>query len=312
MKNSREIGNYSIFGEYKQDENRVTAALLHILKQGGEELINYILTNVGNTLPESEISVHTQTKKEGYNSVPDGELFCNFSFKIIIESKVAINAVDVRQLEDHRKRVVKEQAELGDVRLMYLTPDSNKPISLSEDEMWFSWQQIVDILKKYIDENSNELLTYLVGQFILLIENMGLANDFENRVIVVGGSYGEKIALEYGFYACQNHRHFSPAKYLAFAHQNRIKYLFEITEDPRDNVDLRNVLINTDYFDKYDPEYSGKRKIFKLKLLQTFDPVIENDTRAKNGKICAFTQKQKYISYDSFEGAKYTSDLSSY
>lgn len=41
--NNRDISTYSIFGEYKQPENRVTAALLHILRIGGECLIKEML-----------------------------------------------------------------------------------------------------------------------------------------------------------------------------------------------------------------------------------------------------------------------------
>ncbi len=36
---ARSINEVSIFGEYKQSENRLTAAFLQILKIGGEELI---------------------------------------------------------------------------------------------------------------------------------------------------------------------------------------------------------------------------------------------------------------------------------
>ena len=36
----RSIGNKSIFGEYLMDENRVTAALLHIIRLCGVELVN--------------------------------------------------------------------------------------------------------------------------------------------------------------------------------------------------------------------------------------------------------------------------------
>ena len=37
MKDMRSIGNKSIFGEYSMDENRVTVALLHIIRLCGIE-----------------------------------------------------------------------------------------------------------------------------------------------------------------------------------------------------------------------------------------------------------------------------------
>lgn len=39
MKDMRSIGNKSILGEYSMDENRVTAALLHIIRLCGIELV---------------------------------------------------------------------------------------------------------------------------------------------------------------------------------------------------------------------------------------------------------------------------------
>ena len=39
MKDMRSIGNKSIFGEYSMGENRVTAALLHIIRLCGIELV---------------------------------------------------------------------------------------------------------------------------------------------------------------------------------------------------------------------------------------------------------------------------------
>ena len=39
MKDMRSIGNKSIFGEYSMDENRVTVALLHIIRLCGIELV---------------------------------------------------------------------------------------------------------------------------------------------------------------------------------------------------------------------------------------------------------------------------------
>ena len=39
MKDMRSIGNKSIFGEYSMDENRVTAALLHIIRLCGIKLV---------------------------------------------------------------------------------------------------------------------------------------------------------------------------------------------------------------------------------------------------------------------------------
>lgn len=86
----------------------------------------------------------------------------------------------------------------------------------------------MNILNDYQQDVPNPVLSYLIEQFELLITSLGLYDDHENRVIIVGGRWGEPIALEYNFYACQGGRSFKNAKYLAFYYAQRIQYLFEI------------------------------------------------------------------------------------
>lgn len=297
---NRDISNYSIFGEYKAPENRVTAALLHILRSGGEDLIKELLREEGFPLPDSDIKVETQVGNA--ESVPDGKLSCNFNFQLFIESKVQKNAINIKQLENHRKQIV-----LDNDRLIYITPDNVRPPELDGNELWYNWRRVVDILIKY--ENKSELLGYLIEQFKLLVENLSLYDYSQNRVMVVGGSYGEEVALKYNFYACQNRRSFLSSKYLAFAHKNRIKYLFEIIGEPEDNVNLKNAKIAASYFTDSEPNYQGLRKLFRLKLVKTFNPEIENNNKDKNGNRCAFIQRQTYTTYENIVDAKFTSEL---
>ena len=309
----KEITELSIFGEYKQTENRVTVALLHILKQGDKDLIAYLLSHADKYLPDNEIHVYTQTKNNEYSSVPDGILSCNFSFQIIIESKIVTNSIKETQLNSHI-----QQATTANAFLMYLTPDPIRPAILNnKDIIWFNWQAISDILRKYASDylsgdKTNDICSYLINQFTILLENLHLTEDATNRVIVVGGAFGEEVACKYLFYACQNRRNFKPAKYLAFAHQNRIKYLFEIIDGPHNNIDIADV-VSHEYFDEFEPEYKKiKREYFKLRMIHEFTPAIQNNTTDRNGRRCAFTQGQRYVSYDSIIKAQYTSELVAY
>ena len=77
----RSIGNKSIFGEYSMDENRVTAALLHIIRLCGIELVKELFDELGN---EMEFGINTQVFKD--DSHPDGEIRSNCH--IYIESKI--------------------------------------------------------------------------------------------------------------------------------------------------------------------------------------------------------------------------------
>lgn len=141
------------------------------------------------------------------------------------------------------------------------------------------------------------------------MENLGLYDYSHNRVIIVGGAYGENVALKYNFYACQNRRSFLPSRYLAFAYKNRIEHLFEIIGDSKDDINLKNEGIDESYFLDLDPNYHGLRKFFKLKHCKTFDPVIINDNKDKNGNRCAFVQRQTYTTYESIMNARVTSEL---
>lgn len=135
----RDISNYSIFGEYKQPENRVTAALLHILRIGGENLIKEMLREEDFSFPDSDIKVETQIGNS--ESIPDGKLSCNFNFQLFIESKVQLNAINQKQLNNHRKKISPDN---DNDRLIYITPDNTEPKELEDGELWYNWKRIVD------------------------------------------------------------------------------------------------------------------------------------------------------------------------
>lgn len=298
------ISNISIFGEYKQPENRITAALLHLLKIGGDSVIQRLFGDLID-IPSNEISIISQSNA-GNNSIPDGELSCNCNYKILIESKIQCNAINKTQLAAHKK--IKGL-------LIYITPDRNEPTDLVANNVpWISWSTIIIQLQGFIaDGCANELLGYLIDQFILLVNNVIYKTDIPQNesVIIVGGSFGENVALNYNFYACQKGRVFKPSKYIAFCHQHRIKYLFEIISEQY-SVDIQTLqnVCATDYFAKIEPNYSSElRDYYELKKIKEFVPEIKNDKVDKNGNPCAFTQRQTYTSYTKIMKAKKTSDL---
>lgn len=319
------VKNTSIFGEYSKPEDRVTTALLQILHIGGHELVTYVFPELD--LPSNTINVYSQVVNP--DSRPDGEISCDCHYHIFIESKIVPNTMnkphEMTQLENHKKLI-----SGGDSRyLVYITPDRDCPERLSElkDVVWVNWATIIERLDGYL--RSDNLLAFLIEQFKLLVDHLvggkkvtGIANRglmfseedrmaADKRVIIVGGAWGESVALKYGFYACQEGRFFKPAKYLAFCFKDRIQYLFEIEGNPKDVKDLRTITdINPDYFSKEEPNYNGlPREYFKLKMIHTFDPVITNDSVDKKGKHCAFTYNQRYTDYETILKASKTSEL---
>ena len=303
------INEHSIFGDYECAENRVTVALLHILRVGGKPLLTYLVDRLGGCLPCCEIVYSTQVAETNKNgkSVYDGLISCDCRWQIVIESKIQKNALRSAQVEKYRKNMDADAVLLG------ITPDDKRPECLFPNELWANWHTILKILEEYVGSggDQNDLLVFLVKQFVVMLDNMQLTDSSKGRVIVVGGSYAEAVALDFGYYHCQPNRYFEKAEYMAFAYDNRIKYLFEIVEDPLEAVDLTKHLPEN-FFTKYSPAYlpGNLQKLFKLKFIKEFTPAIENDLVSKTtGRRVAFTQGQRYTTYDKIMKAKYTSDL---
>lgn len=302
------IASHSVFGEYHSNENQVTAAFLHLLQRGGEPLIRYVLGVANELMPENEIRIGTQQScghKNVGKSVFDGVITCDFSFTYIIESKIGGNPLTKAQVDKYHNAVPDKNA-----KLFALTSDVSAPLCLRNGDIWLNWTKLVDALRDYETENKDDVLQYLIDQFILLLNNLGLYDEWGKRVIIVGGSYGENVALDYGFYACQNNRYFKRAKYLAFAYKNRIANLFEIVREPKNDVDIsKDPNIPNEYFTKYEPHYKPVlRELFYLNKIKD-DLKILNDNVDKNGRRCAFVQRQTYTTYDKIITAEYTSQL---
>ena len=348
------IDQYSIFGEYKQPENRVTCALLHIINYCGSELIDKLIEAFGGDTINSQPMVATQMllrdnnqvlkDKEGKDCCADGVIASNYNYKIYVESKITCNSVREEQLKAYRKVVAMNSNEY----LLYITPDAEKPSPLDERDYWMNWNEINNLLNEHAKLNDDKLLNFLVEQFHLLTLNLvdnkrsktrsnkeksdleefakrklkNLPVDFDSirerdeQVLIVGGRWGEKIAVLFDFYACQPGRYFFPAKYLAFYYDNRIKFLFQIIEEPTDVTDLSepSLGIDNNYFAQYDTNYMQSndkaRELFKLRLVKIFDGEgIINDNKDKNGRPCAFVQRQRYTTIMKIVNVKFTSQL---
>jgi hypothetical protein len=304
------IEDISIFGEYKQAENRVTAAFLQICKVGGEELIRFLTNQLKIQLPSSEISIHSQVK--GNESVPDGLLKSNFSFNLYVESKIKTNSINTKQLDGHRKQI-KNNTDF----LLYLTPDEDRP-KILEDTHWANWLTVVNIFNDYLQSSKSDnkqLLEFLVEHFNTLLDNLNLLgskwNLSNDNVLILAGSWAEGVALNYNYYICQNKRSFRPARYIAFYNNNQIRYIFEVLKSPEDDVDLSNDSKYTNYIKQAEPNYSPKdlRKVFTLKYIQNIGPII-NDNTDKNGRPCPYTYGQpRYSTIDKLNNATRTSQL---
>jgi hypothetical protein len=303
------IEDISIFGEYKQTENRVTAAFLQICKVGGEDFIRFLTNQLNIQLPSSEIEIQSQVK--GTETVPDGLLESNFSFRLYVESKIKKNDVKARQLKGHQKQIVN-----ANDFLLYLTPDDTKPATLVKT-YWANWLQIINTFNDYLQtsqSDNKQLLEFLVEHFNTLLVNLNLLGytwDLNNdNVIIVAGSWAEGVALNYNYYICQNKRSFKSARYLAFYNNNQIRHVFEIVKAPEDDINLSQRSEFTVYLSNAEPSYSGDlRKVFTLKNVQNVGPII-NDSIDKNGNPCPYTYGQpRYTKLSTLKTSTRTSQL---
>lgn len=318
----KNIADQSVFSEYKNNEDKVTAALLQVLHYGGQKIVCRVFDDID--LPSNEINVSPQATED--ESRPDGVVSCDCKYKIYIESKIVDNALKSdhgrKQLEANKKLSLPMYGQY----MIYITPDETKPTELESipGVIWTNWQSVVDKLASY--ETTDTLVDFLINQFCLFVNHLVfnkigaisyngfLPVDFQvdkaQSVIIVGGAWGEEVALNYNFYACQEGRFFQPSKYIAFYHKNRIENLFEIIGDPIESIVIDKDLVGDKYLVEKEPGYDKKpRKFFKLKHVRTFNPVIENDTVDKNGKRCAFTYNQRYTTFDAITNATKTSEL---
>jgi len=303
------IEDISIFGEYKQTENRVTAAFLQICKVGGEDFVRFLSNQLNIQLPSSEIEIQSQVK--GKETVHDGLLESNFSFKLYVESKIEPNSIKAKQLIGHQAQIVNPNDFL-----LYLTPDDNKPDMLGATH-WANWLQIITIFNDYLQtsqSDNKQLLEFLVENFNTLLGNLNLLGytwDLNNdNVIVVAGSWAEGIALNYNYYICQNKRSFKPARYISFYNNNQIRHVFEIIKTPEDGVDLSSRTEFAAYISKAESGYADElKKVFTLKYVQSVGPII-NDNIDKNGNPCPYTYGQpRYTNLKILQTATRTSQL---
>ena len=130
---SKSITNISVFGEYKKPEDRVTAALLHVLNAGGQPVVERLFGDLFD-IPANDINIISQSHQG--NSIPDGEISCDCKYNIYIESKIALNVINQTQLANHLQLTNPAENKY----LCYITPDPNIPQGLVGLPVgWLSW-----------------------------------------------------------------------------------------------------------------------------------------------------------------------------
>ena len=310
------IHEKSIFGGYKCLEDQATAALLHILDIVGPHMVEYVFEDALSSSDMDGYLISAQTYH--VTSRPDGEILADYH--LFIESKIDTWDINKKhnekQLENHLKN-----AENSNAILIYILNQTDIPKSISNKCFYTTWDEVIKRLRDFVEQRTyfnKELMNYLIAQLDLLVRSKPQKRTSwkdipqTQRVVIVGGSWGEDVALNYGFYACQYNRKFQSPSYIAFYHQKRIKYVFRIKRQAKlKNLhDAENKLgfVFKDYFTRKDIEYDKKspkdktRQFFELVEMQELSPIIHE-------KAYAYARNQRYTSIAAILKAKTTKEL---
>lgn len=279
-------------------------AFLQVVHAGGLPLLKYLCNEFSIPYFDSFFQVHTQKeigKTNGYDRrvTADGLLTIP-SFKLVVESKIAENNIDIKQLKNYE--ILVDGGKLGDnSAILYLTPDKEMPECFMDCVAnWCSWDNMFDILDSYPEEDSHlrSLVTGLKG----LWESIRYGREAipaDRRVAVLAGNYAYPVAVREGIYHCQKGRRFGGAKYFAFYANRRIEKVFEVTKGPVD----------------YDParwrHHPVEDDYYELKEVPGIIPSpIVNHEIDKRGRTIPFTQGQpRYVDIDTLKQAKDITEL---
>lgn len=287
---------------YKTAENQLTKSLLHLIDAGGLELVAHICEELSilnrrdffTIVSQASYSSKEEEEKQR-ESVPDGIIAVN-SVSLVIESKVAKNAISIPQLEAHVRFVKKlgEEKKDGTVVLLYITPDAKAPEALKREKsdiLWANWNDVTEILENYCESRPH--LDYLYQAFVAHKNKVIDKNEIpaDKKVAIVAGSYAEGKARKDKIYHCQMGRNFQDASYIAFYTNKRIAYVYKIVSGPT---------LYEDGGDRYDLE---------LVLDRSGDPIVNNKLD-KNKNPTPFTMGvTRYASIDQLKTARTTSQL---
>ena len=310
------IHEKSIFGGYKRLEDQATAALLHILDMGGPHMVEYVFED---SLASGNFDGYIISSQTDHGtSRPDGEILADYH--LLIESKIdewRVNDHNLKQLKNHLNNAKKSKAIL-----IYILNQTDIPKSISDKCFYTTWDEVIKRLRDFVEQRTyfnKELMNYLIVQLDLLVRSKPQKRTSwkdiprDQRVVIVGGSWGEDVALNYGFYACQYNRNFQSPSYIAFYHKKRIKYVFKIVNHGYfENINKAKDKFGfdfKDYFQSKEPTYAGKTKEEQRRQFFVLEKVEDFHSEIAHEETYAYVQKQRYTSIEALKQAKTTKDL---
>ena len=312
----------SIFSTYSTGENRVTASILAVLRSLSLGRIERLL---GALLEESEfelIRFQNQPSKGG-DTVPDAII--QASVRILVETKVKLNAVNEQQVNGHLSRL--NDATESTALLLVVTPDEVRPKVLdgfSDDRIaWTSFTMLNDAIEELV-EDKHEVISEREEFLLRELQNMLtaeglLSNAYDVVVVAARNAWPEYNDVH--AYICQKNRSFQKVGRIGFYSKGVVYPLVPKILDVFEDVEMKHSaykgelgrLVNR-LLDERRRTEGMRSKVFLLSSPESSDTLtlrepIPNDKKSKTGKPTAFTMGQRYVSSESLLNANTTSDL---
>ena len=329
------MANNPLFSTYRGGENRVTSSMMAVFQRLELSLLERLLGAVAQESALQLVAFVNQPAGVG-SSVPDAQMSAHFDYWF--ETKTVPNALNVKQLSEHRKNLnVKAEHK----RLFLVTPDAERPAvidSLNDDRViWFNFRAMSDAIDEILDDNTtfvSEQTRFLLRELQQLFFEDGLLDIFDTVVVAARYAWGEYN--EHGVYICQPNRSFrSGITHMGFyAHgaiQPTVAKIIEhrlepITFDAATVKSLRRGnQIDVRIADAIDALLSSSThsegqlsQVFVLSRSPeegsvTLNRPIINNTKTASGKVWPWTMSQRYTRLAALTtpDIKTTSDLES-
>ena len=311
----------SIFSSYSRGENRVTSSILAVMRFLS---LQHTARLLGAIMEDSEFElIHFENQPaKGGKGIPDASI--SSSCRILVETKIQRDTVDLEQLKRHLKRL---DGKVSVEQLLVLTPDDKKPQVIEElrepKVVWANFASLDQAIEELLSDNReviSEREEFLLRNLQVMLIEEGLVGSI-NDVVVLPAQYAWREYLNSNAYVCQEGRVFQKVQYLAFYSSGQIQTIVPQIIDIHDSVEFKQGHHQgrlgevVDLMVKDGRREEGKR--FKVILLsapndpetQHLDEPIVNDLRSDSGRVTAFTQNQRYVSLASLKKAHKTSEL---
>ena len=166
------IEDLSIFGLDCQKENKVTAALLQVLKFGGACLLRWVLNKLGTDIVSNEIKrVELQTENTNPNDSFHSRIILNGTTLFLVSKWNGVISSN-----QHKRNI--ELLNNKCTLLLYITNSSQSSFeNHSEKVLWTNWADWQYWLEEY--PTGDAVLQYLIGQFNKLLDSLFLKQKQE-------------------------------------------------------------------------------------------------------------------------------------